>query len=870
MKRKLKNITKINCLLFLFFFNFLFSQVTYKGVTTDKNDKVLPRTLIQVFDKDTINVISYAISNNEGKYIINFENTERVVFKISAYNYENYYSSEIIKTESTNLNFTLTKKSTILKEVIIIGNQRTAKVSKDSISYNLKTIRDSTETNLGDLIKKLPGLEISSDGKVKFQGITVDKILIDSNEYFGNKHQIATENISANMVEGIDLLLKHNDNINLKEFGENSKIALNIKLNSKSKNIISGNIDASGGISNKYASHSNIFKFLKKGNVSLISDFNNIGEMPLTVPDYFDIISGVESISNQSIGVTDVNEMIPDYIYNEDKRKERKNLFSAFNLSYKNNKLKINSNIFFNNFNQLEQRLNNRVFLDNTTPLINESYINVSTFFLFNSNFKIQYAINSKSNIKYLFNIVPTNGNSKEGIENNFSINTKSNKENLIINNQINYQYKINDKFLFTSDLGYKMDKIINDFNINSNDNNIFNLNSNNFYQNYFYQNNRFNNTNSLLFKNDNNKYKYSLSFDNNNENLETKIFPIGFKNNISRDIKNIINKIDITQYISEKFFLKYQLTSNSYFTNSKSTDLIDNYFSINYNLNAANNFSISYQNNNKVVELVKQLSSNYIVNYQSINTPNNVENNIFVNKKSFSFAFSNYKSRIEQFFNLNLTYSFANQNSTTNTTYVNNYSLFSYQLGEDNKNFWGVVIYDRKITSLPLIIKSSFSFDYITNINFIKSISNSSKYSKSILDINLTSSFKKIKTQFQLSYLSDYVNFNQSLVSEKYNLLTQNIGFKIISKINSFKIEPSLNYLVQTGSISNNYNTLLGIKIGYSDEQNKFTYFIRSNNLFNVKNFEQKTQTSNNFIIENTIHSMIPGYILFGIKFNY
>lgn len=870
MKRKLKNITKINCLLFLFFFNFLFSQVTYKGVTIDKNDKVLPRTLIQVFDKDTINVLSYAISNNEGKYIINFENTERVVFKISAYNYENYYSSEIIKTESTNLNFTLTKKSTILKEVIIIGNQRTAKVSKDSISYNLKTIRDSTETNLGDLIKKLPGLEISSDGKVKFQGITVDKILIDSNEYFGNKHQIATENISANMVEGIDLLLKHNDNINLKEFGENSKIALNIKLNSKSKNIISGNIDASGGISNKYASHSNIFKFLKKGNVSLISDFNNIGDMPLTVPDYFDIIGGVESISNQSIGVTDVNEMIPDYIYNEDKRKERKNLFSAFNLSYKNNKLKINSNIFFNNFNQLEQRLNYRVFLDNTTPLINESYTNVSTFFLFNSNFKIQYAINSKSNIKYLFNIVPTNGNSKEGIENNFSINTKSNKENLIINNQINYQYKINDKFLFTSDLGYKMDKIINDFNINSNDNNIFNLNSNNFYQNYFYQNNRFNNTNSLLFKNDNNKYKYSLSFDNNNENLETKIFPISFKNNISRDIKNIINKIDITQYISEKFFLKYQLTSNSYSTNSKSTDLIDNYFSINYNLNAANNFSISYQNNNKVIELVKQLSSNYIVNYQSINTPNNIENNIFLNKKSFSFAFSNYKSRIEQFFNLNLTYSFANQNSTTNTTYVNNYSLFSYQLGEDNKNFWGVVIYDRKITSLPLIIKSSFSLDYITNINFIKSISNSSKYSKSILDINLTSSFKKIKTQFQLSYLSDYVNFKQSLVSEKYNLLTQNIGFKIISKINSFKIEPSLNYLVQTGSISNNYNTLLGIKIGYSDEQNKFTYFIRSNNLFNVKNFEQKTQTSNNFIIENTIHSMIPGYILFGIKFNY
>mgnify|MGYP006780117809 FL=1 len=263
-------------------------------------------------------------------------------------------------------------------------------------------------------------------------------------------------------------------------------------------------------------------------------------------------------------------------------------------------------------------------------------------------------------------------------------------------------------------------------------------------------------------------------------------------------------------------------------------------------------------------------MDNNFIVNYQTINIPNNINNDTFINKKTFSFAYNNYKSKNEQFFTLNLTYSFYNLNTTTNNTYFNNYSMFSNQIGKDYKNIIGVLIYERKIKILPLIIKSSFSIDYTANVNYINSLVNNTIFSKSILDINLTSSIKKLKTHFQLSYIAENVNLNQSLIKDKYNLLTQNIGFKIISKINSFKIEPSANYLIQNGSLNSNHQTLLGLNVNYSDKHNKFTYFIKSNNLLNLNNFEQITQTSNNFVIENTLHSMISGYILFGIKFNY
>lgn len=853
----------------LFYTSSSFSQVNFKGRVINTNGIIIPKALVQVFDKDTINVLTYTFTDNDGTFSLKIGKQEKVVFNVSAYSYENHFQVVEHFDDNLILNFELTKKAIDLTEVIIISPQRAAKVSKDSISYNLKAIRDSTENSLGDLIKKLPGLEISADGKVKFQGITIDKVLIDGSEFFGNKHQMALENIGANMIEGIDLLLKHSDNINLREFGENSKIALNVKLNSESKNIILGNLETSGGVLNKYLTHSNFFKFLKNGNISLISDFNNIGDMPLSVPDYFDIIGGIESIVNHGNSLTDVSEMIPEYIYNENKVKESKSIFSAFNLALKTAKFKVNSNVFFNTFKQVEERLNNRVFFDNSIPSLNERYSNKNQLLLFNTNLRIQYAISQKSNLKFLFNMTPSNGSSKEEVTNNFYYNTSYNKNNLTVNNQVSYQFKISNNLLYTSELAYKIDKISDTLNLSSSDTNLFNLNSNFILQDYKYTNDRFTSINSLLYKKNKNKYKYSIEYDYSSENLHTNIHLTSFKNEINRDIKNIANKLDVLHYISDKIFLKYQFVSNSYFFDGTLKSLVNNNVSTNFNINSDNNFLVSFQNSNSIVELGKQLTNNYVLNYQSLNTPENIQNNPFVNKKVVIFSYNNYKKKIEQFLTLNLMYSFADSENTTNTTYNNNYSLISNQFGGRYKNFSGIIIYDRKVTNLPLIVKSSLSLDYSSRINYVNLIENNSNARKSILDVNLISSLKQIKTQFQFSYRADYINLKQSLVPENYNLLTQNIGFEAISKIKLFKIAPSVKYLIQDGSLNSNYQTLYGLTINYSGANNKLVYSLKGNNMLNFKKFEQIAQTSNNFIIENTIHSMIPGYILLGMKYN-
>ena len=151
----MKKVSQSNYGLFLFllFTTSIWSQSTFIGQIVDSKNENIPMALVQTLDRDTINILAYTFADKEGKYQITISGKEEIIFKISSYNFEDLIVKKEVTNNKNELNFILIEKSTELKEVIVISHQRTAKISNDSISFNLKTIRDSTETNLGDLIK---------------------------------------------------------------------------------------------------------------------------------------------------------------------------------------------------------------------------------------------------------------------------------------------------------------------------------------------------------------------------------------------------------------------------------------------------------------------------------------------------------------------------------------------------------------------------------------------------------------------------------------------------------------------------------------------------------------------------------------------
>jgi hypothetical protein len=151
---------------------------------------------------------------------------------------------------------------------------------KETLFYNLKAIVDGTENKIEDVIKNSRTRGRHDDGKVLYKGQQINNVLIDGNEFFGNKHQMATQNINE-MIEGIDLLTNYSG-FALADGGKGIALNLHTKDSYKNKFLMSNWVMESIMPSVSTL----IFNFFKKGNLAILSDYNTIGKTPISLEDY--------------------------------------------------------------------------------------------------------------------------------------------------------------------------------------------------------------------------------------------------------------------------------------------------------------------------------------------------------------------------------------------------------------------------------------------------------------------------------------------------------------------------------------------------------------------------------------------------------
>ena len=93
------------------------------------------------------------------------------------------------------------------------------------------------DDNVEDLIKKLPGVEIATDGTVAAQGQDVTKILVDGKEFFNNDMSIALKNLTADAVKSVQIIDEESDDTRttgIKDGEKNKIINLVLKEGKKS------------------------------------------------------------------------------------------------------------------------------------------------------------------------------------------------------------------------------------------------------------------------------------------------------------------------------------------------------------------------------------------------------------------------------------------------------------------------------------------------------------------------------------------------------------------------------------------------------------------------------------------------------------
>lgn len=79
-------------------------------------------------------------------------------------------------------------------------------VKKDTIEYSASSFKTSENDMLEELLKKLPGVEVGTDGSITANGETINKITIDGKTFFLDDPQLASKNIPAKIVEKVKVV----------------------------------------------------------------------------------------------------------------------------------------------------------------------------------------------------------------------------------------------------------------------------------------------------------------------------------------------------------------------------------------------------------------------------------------------------------------------------------------------------------------------------------------------------------------------------------------------------------------------------------------------------------------------------------------
>ncbi len=244
----------------LFFFialNFcvlpIFAQkASIRGIVVDtiEKKKLQNSSILLIRSKDSI-MVKTVRANAKGEFELGNLKAGDYSLLIS-YPKMADFVRDIRLTDSSKFNLGpihMETKSFLLNEVIIQAQKQAIALKGDTIVFQADSFKVQPNANVQDLLRRLPGIEVDKDGKIKAVGEDVNTVLVEGEEFFGDDPLLATKYLKASAVKEVQVYDRKSKESELTgiEDGKKDKI-INIKLKDNAKNGYLSTLDANSDL----------------------------------------------------------------------------------------------------------------------------------------------------------------------------------------------------------------------------------------------------------------------------------------------------------------------------------------------------------------------------------------------------------------------------------------------------------------------------------------------------------------------------------------------------------------------------------------------------------------------------------------------
>lgn len=898
---------KASILFFLFFITSIsFAQsIKLDGVITDSKSSGLEMANVMAINKATKAMDSYAITNDKGKYSLTLKPNTAYSLKISFLGMQNKELDFTTGSENTTKNIAMEEGGIELEGVEIV-REMPVSIKGDTIVYNADSFKSGTERKLEDILKKLPGVEVNADGEIEVEGKKVQKLMVEGKDFFDGDTKLGVKNIPADAIDKIQVLRNYSEIGALKGVENNQdNLAMNIKLKSGKKNFWFGDMTAGIGVAHKesrYLINPKLFYYNPKYSLNLITNFNNIGELPLTVQDYFKFTGGFRGVGQK--GGSSFNVSSNDLgisLLRNNRAKEIETKFGATNFSYNVNKAWSLSGfgIISSSLTDLETKSQTNILQPNSSAILstenrqeianqksNLGLFKLSSSYKPTTRFQFDYDILTKlskqdENNSLLRESIVGGNSATE------NINTSKKQDPISVNQNLSFYYTQSDKNIFAFEMQhlyqeenpfYNANLKLQPFNLADY---ISGQNRNDINQNRFVK------TNKIDAKLDyyymvTNKSNINVTLGNtySHQNFNSSIYQI-LDNEAVNNLNDAANKNDVNYNFNDTFLgLHYKILTGKFtFTPGVS---LHSYSMTNEQLATSNsqNFFRALPDFLAIYQIKKAETLTYNFSYTNSFTD--------INQLTEGYVFSNYNSLTK-----------GNRFLENATSQVHSLRYFKYNMF-NFENITAFATYSKRVDAIKTRAifngvnqtSSPFNSDFADETlsgngsygrsflkNYKASLGANLNWSKfNNIQNNIFSTNESFTQSYTLKASTNYKNLpnielGYNIVKNDYNNTTFYTE-KPFAKLDYFFLKSFsfvteyefYHYYNNTKTVDNEYDFLTASLI-YQKKGSKLEYKVSGTNLLNTRSLNDDSFSQ--FATRTSQYTVQPRYIIFSLKYN-
>ncbi|UEG54599.1 TonB-dependent receptor [Mucilaginibacter daejeonensis] len=250
---------------------------TIKGAVTDSTGKPVAYASAKLLSQANL-IVAFSTTDPKGNYSLSVPaGTDQNGLKVEVSSVGYKKDSKVITSLSVPYDFKLHSSTNQLQAVTVKNTTPRLKVRGDTLAYSVAEFSAPQDRVIGDVIKRLPGVDVDANGKISYNGKAISNLYIGGDNLLDDKYNIATKTIPNGVVDKVEIMENHQPVKMLQDKVVSDDVAINLTIKDGAKLQMSGQGNAGGGLPGKYDGEVNSMMFKDKYKAINYLKGNNTG-----------------------------------------------------------------------------------------------------------------------------------------------------------------------------------------------------------------------------------------------------------------------------------------------------------------------------------------------------------------------------------------------------------------------------------------------------------------------------------------------------------------------------------------------------------------------------------------------------------------